>query len=217
MKSKLVFLNRRAKSIEIAERLGRNAGFIFSIVLTALLLCSSDHANAQITVEQVQRDFQVRYHTLTGGYLTWPNCSAGTPAPNFPKNGFYGDLTGDPSQGVVLVQDLVKKFYSDNVIFNQFVNDSSGLEGVSQIPMYTGADMHALDPAGVDTNNFQASLANISDDIKKLIKVKVQAGGQCLKGKCIAIGIAIDGRLGIGSFFQLVPGKQIVCLYIEPD
>src|SRR5438552_9069931 len=71
------------------------------VVLAIFSLSSLDSLRAG--VEQVQRDFQARYHLVTGNYLQWPQCSAGqTPAPQFPKDGFYGDLTEDPDEGVMV-------------------------------------------------------------------------------------------------------------------
>src|SRR6266581_2356882 len=83
-------------------------------------------------IEQLMRDYQARYHLFNpGSYLTWPQCSAGqTPAPHFPKDGFYGDIIQDPDRGVELVQDLVQKFYYDAPVYTSFVNAPNGISDV---------------------------------------------------------------------------------------
>src|SRR6266404_2781351 len=88
------------------------------VTLLALFGLTSIPAFAQLSVEQVQRDFQIRYNLVTGGFVPWPSCSSGqSPAPQFPKDDFYGDLTQDPDKGVDVVNDLVQKFYSSAIIY----------------------------------------------------------------------------------------------------
>jgi len=130
-------------------------------------------------VEQVQRDFQARYHLVAGNYLQWPECSAGkTAAPQFPKDGFYGDLTEDLDEGVMIVQDLVQKFYSDSVIYTYFVNAPNGqsdLEGAGSIDNYTADDMVVIQAAEVDTDNYMNLLAVLASQMAKLTLIQVPA------------------------------------------
>src|SRR6266478_3402092 len=85
------FENRKLERRPNDSRPGR-----FGLVALGLLcgLFCVLSAQAELHVEQVQRDFQARYHVITGNYIQWPSCSRGqSPAPAFPKDGFYGDLT----------------------------------------------------------------------------------------------------------------------------
>jgi RHS repeat-associated protein len=151
-----------------------------SLLLGAIaILTLTVPAAAQLSVEQVQRDFQVRYRLLnTNSYLKWPQCSKGlTPAPQYPKDGFYGDLTLDHDKGVEVVQDLVQKFYTSNIIYTAFVkapNGYSDLEGASSIVNYTAADMTGY-TNNVTTNNYFDVLGGLAHDIAKLGLIKVQA------------------------------------------
>ena len=65
--------------------------FLAIVLLTALLPASK----AGIKIEQAQRAFQGRYWFLTSNYVMWPDCTCGT-APNFPMDGFYGDISKNP-------------------------------------------------------------------------------------------------------------------------
>src|SRR5437867_11406077 len=107
-----------------------NTNFFQRSLLMTAVVAVAHHARpalAELRVEQVQRDFQARYHLVTGGYLTWPKCSGSeSPAPHFPKDGFYGDIIQDPDKGVEVVRDLVQKFYSANVIYTNFINAPNG-------------------------------------------------------------------------------------------
>src|SRR4051812_32154635 len=100
-----------------------------ALMLAALFQGQVSASADGLTIEQVQRDFQVRYHTVNqNAYVDWPSCSSSmqTPAPRFPKDGFYGDTSLDPDRGVELVQDLVQKFYSSATIYNAFVKAPNG-------------------------------------------------------------------------------------------
>ncbi len=155
----------------------RNIGiFILTLIATFLTVC----AHAQLRVEQVQRDFQVRYHLLNANsYLQWPHCSKGlTAAPQYPKDGFYGDLILDPDKGVEVVQDLVQKFYVDHIIYTSFVkapNGYSDLDGASSIVDYGAGDMHIVSSNNVTTNNYISVLANIAADMSGLTLIAAQA------------------------------------------
>ena len=79
-----------------------------SIVVAICLSCLS--AAADVKIERAQRKFQARYFFLTSNYVTWPDCTCGK-APNFPMDGFYGDIAKNPALGVRLVKHLAGKFF----------------------------------------------------------------------------------------------------------
>src|SRR5436309_10852955 len=68
------------------------------LVVAALLLTVLPRlCTAQVPIEQMQREFQARFHFVTyGNYVLWPPCRSGMPAPLYPPDKFYGDLSGDP-------------------------------------------------------------------------------------------------------------------------
>ncbi len=158
---------------------GREVCRLTALALGAVLMQWAAPAVAQPHIEQVQRDFQIRYHAVTGGYLDWPKCSGGeTPAPRFPKDGFYGDISQDPDKGVALVQDLVQQFYSDKIIYNRFVkaNGFGDLDGVPSLPMYTSSDMEPIpSPAGVTSATYPAVLQAVANALAKLKFLSVHA------------------------------------------
>jgi RHS repeat-associated protein len=130
-----------------------------------------------IGVEQVQRDYQVRYYMATGQWLKWPSCTTGgTPAPQYPKDGFYHDVASNPVRGAEIVRDLVQKFYTDQVVYTGFVNATNfeDLENVSSIPFYTASDLITIDPGDVTTNNYMDKLQILASQITKLKMLWVQ-------------------------------------------
>ena len=141
-----------------------------------------------INIERVQRDFQARYHQVTGGYVDWPKCNEanGTPAPHFPKDGFYGDILLDPAKGVELVRDLAKKFDRDTindelVIYDKFVNAPNGYATLDAAPPtsinnYGDVDMlPGILWSQVDENNYLQKLQLLETQMAKLTLVKVEA------------------------------------------
>ncbi len=163
-------------SLEVSAR--RYAALRMGILLVILSL--SFIRTAAAGVEQVQRDVQARYHLLTGGYLQWPQCAAGqTPAPQFPKDGFYGDLVEEQDLGVKIVQDLVQKFYTDNIIYTYFIHATNGysdLVNVSAITNYIQSDMEPIIHASDVTKiNYLDELQAVATQIAKLKLIKVQA------------------------------------------
>ena len=133
---------------------------------------------AALTIEEVQRDFQARYHAATGSYLTWPPCSKGTPAPAFPKKGFYGDLNENPDLAVLLVQDLVEKFYFDDPIYTNFMNagNQSDFQGVSALPdNFSEGAMTSDIWTNVTTANYSTYLTNLDTNLQQLRLIKIQA------------------------------------------
>lgn len=139
------------------------AGIVFAILVQAISTSA-----AGLTVEQVQRDYQIRYKAVTGSYLTWPECksSSGTPAPAYPKDGFYGDLSTDPDKAVMVVQDLVQKFYTDDKIFDKFLNitDFSQIEGASSLPVFPDEQP----PSSVTAANYSDVLQQIESELSKM-------------------------------------------------
>jgi len=141
---------------------------------------------AGISVEQVQRDFQIRHKQVRGNYVPWPKCSTGeTPAPAFPKDGFYGDLTEDPDKGVEVVRVLYGTFYITNKIYDEFVKAPNGygdLENMPSIGVYGLADMPPInhpnspDPVtDVTSANYVQTLQLLAGYIQKLRLIKVTA------------------------------------------
>src|SRR5258705_8679741 len=143
------------------------------------LLCSTKAFGAGVQIEKVMRDFQVRYRLVSNAFLQWPKCSAGiTPAPQFPKDSFYGNLNEDPNQGVLLVKDLVQKFYTDNKIYESFVKAANGyndLENVTSIDNYTSTEIPTIDATSVTTNNYIEKLQAVASDVAKLKLISVNA------------------------------------------
>src|SRR5688572_14366372 len=91
------------------------------ILATALVFLSamlSPTANAGIPIENLQREFQARFHFATwGNYVVWPACRSGLPAPLFPPDGFYGNLDNDPHFAAYLVQDLANQFFGGSTLY----------------------------------------------------------------------------------------------------
>jgi len=135
-----------------------------------------------IAIERVQRNFQARYHQIKGGYVEWPICNPAnqTPAPHFPKDGFYGDLLQDSDKGVELVKDLVQKFYGTSTkVYPDFVKSSDngygGLEGVSDIVNLQEEDMEIVLDTEVTASNYVEKLRILETQMGKLNLVKVLA------------------------------------------
>src|SRR5437867_675760 len=162
-----------------------------SLLLLGTLLLQAPHivCAAGVTVEQVMRDFQVRHKLVNDTYLQWPACnpSSQTPAPQFPKDGFYGDILLDSDKGVQLVQDLVTKFYTDNIIYSKFVyapNGESDLEGATEIRNYTLGDVAPIIiPGDVNADNYMQKLQDLASILLKLKYVKVGASQVDLTSK----------------------------------
>ena len=103
------------------------------------LLALTQKCSAQPPIEELQRKFQARYYALQSDFVEWPPCGC-SPAPHFPKNGYYGDLSQNPGKMLELIGDLAGKFLTNAVIYDQFVrspnNSVDDIEGVSSIPMF---------------------------------------------------------------------------------
>jgi len=149
-------------------------------VLTNVLLFCQNSLGSGLPIEQAQREYQARYHYLwqsgkffcyyppcpnSAPYVKWPNCRSGTPAPNFPPDGFYGDVASDPDFAVILVSDLAGKFYGD-AIYPYFV---SAIEGLDHIAHFTSADMG--DEPVVTTANYAGVLNAILAKTEQLKKI----------------------------------------------
>ena len=149
-----------------------------AFVGSALLFIISESIGSGLTVERVQRDFQARHKLVTGTYVEWPSCkTGGTPAPHFPKDGFYGDIIEDPEEGVRIVQDLVEKFYVGAIIYNHFVVAPSGYDSIhnaANIAEYTTTDFEDISGADVTVATYLALLSLVSSDTAKLTLMKVQ-------------------------------------------
>ena len=142
--------------------------------IAALLLfcCASVAALAQrIPIESAQRDFQARYSLVKNAYVDWPACGCG-PAPQFPTNEFYGDLSADPDLAVKLVQDLALKFFLwETEIFTYFVDTPDGttnIENQNPIPKYDEADFEYVDPYSVNQQNDPDAFNTLRRYIDKL-------------------------------------------------
>src|SRR5262245_21321665 len=97
-------------------------------LLLAVLLAKP--AMADVSVEGTQRMLQGRYYYLTGQYLRWPGCPCGnSPAPHFPPEKFYGDLSRNREFGAQLVRDLWSQFQSAGIV-QVFFNTPDGITGI---------------------------------------------------------------------------------------
>lgn len=152
-----------------------------SLTVVALvfgLLFAALSVSAQVTVEQIQRDFQARYYLMMSNYLKWPDCISGSPAPNFPKDGFYGDLSENPDKAVEVVSNLVQQFYFSNIVYSSFVkapNGEADIEGSTVITNYISADMNVFQGSDVNANNYAAILGSLAADMRKLRLVQIPA------------------------------------------
>ena len=150
----------------------------FGLIL--MLIGPAQKTTARIPIEEVQREYQGRVYFLSGGYDVWPACPCGTPAPNFPPDGFYGDLDHDRVLATQLVQDLASKFYGD-LQYDNFINTPDGMSGIqgqgpltlatnydaSNFPAnVAGADM--TNPLTITTNNYADCLASLRSYIMML-------------------------------------------------
>jgi hypothetical protein len=154
--------------------------FAKTVIISLGILCQTIRpVLAQLQVEQVQRDYQARYHYVTGRYLQWPECGDGqTPAPQFPKNGFYGDLTQDPDKGVEVVSNLVQNFYWASPIYASFVKATNynDLQGASTIATYSAADLQPIPQASdVNASNYMDLLSTIAAHLAGMNFFRVQA------------------------------------------
>ena len=136
-------------------------------------------ASARIPIEEVQREYQARVFVVSAGYIGWPACQCGTPAPNFPPDGFYGDLDHEKEFATQLVQDLASKFYGDHEIYDGFLNTPDGTTHIQNSPTFpnnyaqadfppnvAGADM--TNPSTITTNNSPQCLAALRAYIMQL-------------------------------------------------
>ena len=150
--------------------------------------------HAAIKIERAQRDFQARYHFVAtnyhalNAYLSWPACSTCglTPAPAFPKDGFYGDLTLAPDKAVVLVSNLWTTFFelqswnstgSRSTVYSHFVattNGTDGIEGATSVPLFNDTDFPS-DLGEINTTNYPAKFKILEGYIQRLRWVQCQA------------------------------------------
>ncbi len=132
-----------------------------------------------IQIEQVLRDFQARHQLVTGTNVPWLPCLANsTPAPPFPKNGFYGNLNENPDEGVRILTNLVERFYTNNVIYTAFVkapNGYSSIENVTTIDNYASSDMTFVSWNEITTETLAQKLQVVADQVAKLILIKTNA------------------------------------------
>jgi hypothetical protein len=152
-----------------------------------LTLALPGTTQAAIKIERAQRDFQARYHFVAtnyhafNGYLPWPACSTCslTPAPAFPKDGFYGDLTLAPDKAVLLVSNLWTAFFklqlwnstgSGSTVYSHFIattNGTDGVEGAASVPPFTEADFPS-DIGEINITNYPAKFKILEDYIQRL-------------------------------------------------
>jgi RHS repeat-associated protein len=145
-----------------------------------LLLLSETTFGAGLEIEQVQRAFQIRYKTIYDGPpLVWPNSSGSpSPTPAYPKDGYYGNLNENPDEGVRVVQDLVRQFYSDNVIYTSFVkttNGYDGIEGSTTIANFAVNDLQTFSTNDVTITNYFGILQTMALQLTNLQFLKVSA------------------------------------------
>ncbi len=159
-------------------RLGGSRSVAIVFLSAVLFWAQGSFAYTGLPIERAQRDFQARYHYLTGGYVGWPNCRCGNgKAPHFPPDGFYGDALDDPEFAASLVQDLADKFFRMASIYNQFVAGS--IDGLVTVPYYTAHDMPSLN--SVTTTNYPADLVKLQNHIARLTTLKANASQTALE------------------------------------
>jgi RHS repeat-associated protein len=139
----------------------------------AFLLSTGADLFARIPIEQAQREFQTKAMVVYGG-VRWPasgkSCGMSTPAPAYPRDGFYGDLTQDPTLGMELVKDLGQKL-DDNFFLGRFIKNPDTLAGKENLEIYTAADLPA-DPDDVTKENFEVILDQYLDFIRTLTHIQ---------------------------------------------
>jgi len=85
---------------------------LLRLLITIFIAVLPHLVHARVPIEQMQREFQARFHFDTlGNYVAWPACRSGVAAPLFPPDGFYGNLDDDPLFATSLVQDIESQFY----------------------------------------------------------------------------------------------------------
>jgi hypothetical protein len=152
----------------------RAQAFAFAVPLLAALLLPQT-LRASLPIEQAQREFQARYYFIHGSYVPWLPCACQTPAPAFPPDGFYGDLTSNRALEVQLVRDLASKFDS-LALYQYFLNTPDGHAGIEGTPYVPGAwgpvyffqssDMPL--PTTIDQSNDAACLETLLTYLNKL-------------------------------------------------
>jgi RHS repeat-associated protein len=148
--------------------------FVFAVSLLAALLLPQT-LRASLPIEQAQREFQARYYFIKGTYVPWLPCACQTPAPAFPPDGFYGDLTSNRALEVQLVRDLATKF-NTLALYQYFLNTPDGHAGIEGTPYNPGAwgpvyyfqssDMPL--PTTIDQSNDAACLQTLLTYLNKL-------------------------------------------------
>jgi len=132
-------------------------------------------ARADLFLERTLREYQARYHYLTGAYVEWPH-NYQAPAPHFPPDGFYGDPLKDPDLGVIVVQNLSDTFLytkcMGSPLYVWFAKTSDGqenIEGCSSVPTYTADDFLDLINAGlINRSNYVWALSRLREHIRSL-------------------------------------------------
>ncbi len=176
----------------------RNAGGMtlvrarMAIVVAAL--CLAGTARAGIGIEKAQRELQGRFYSVSGGgYLTWPPCPCGKPAPHFPPDNFYGDLENNRPYAAMLVSNLAVNFYWPGWL-PFFVKTSDGIENIENCsnapPSYAVNDFPGDVVAGVDlwyatgitTSNYPACFTYLQNYILRCRYINVY-GSLCPAGQ----------------------------------
>jgi|GEM_PF-3719722 len=124
-------------------------------------------------IEEVMRKYQNKYHYVAvvnnfgTKYLTWSqlHCS---PVPSYPIN-FYGEIT--ENQANILVNDIVNKFYSTSPY--SFSNISGHF--LEKLPEGEESYQTVTVTMPNPEDSWQNRLAQVSNDIDKLIYYRVQS------------------------------------------
>ena len=125
------------------------------------------------------RDYQGKYHAIKGGYIHWPKNANGTPAPDFPGDGFYDKDVQDPVTAARVVDALIHA-YADNA--TQIATN------------YRNPDDPDLNPFPPPT--YPAEGVNSGDYLQKFETIKESVGNLSLPIQ--DIGLQTQGDEGTG-------------------
>ncbi|QNN21540.1 RHS repeat-associated core domain-containing protein [Planctomycetales bacterium ZRK34] len=137
----------------------------------------------RVNVEKAMRDFQIRYHTVTGNYYTWPKCfgCGGNKAatPHYPADYFYGKTLTDREM-VILVMALRDAFWGTNVYLSFLKYDPEGQEDIQH---FTSSDMPEILSTTVESN-YRGTCQTISQYIKQLKYLEQSCSMEDREEKC---------------------------------
>jgi RHS repeat-associated protein len=209
--------------LNIHARVG--AGRAFAAFGFGMLLWSAaapSQALGGIPIEYVQREFQGRYHFLTGQYVQWPLSPGptGRLPSRFTPEGFYGDLDHNGAFAATLVAHLAGHFYplAGDGFIHHFLRTTNGITGLEtnsvNAPRFTLDDFPAAvpgtsailtDPATITVANCGACLSTLQSYIERCIWVPVGVGAAHVDADTLLDGhICGEGGSGSNDWSQAV-------------